>query len=78
MNSSSMCVLTQSTLPLAPSLTPTPHSFNPVLATRNPPSSPQRANILKEVAIMQGLNHPSIVRLLNFTESREHYFLTLE
>jgi serine/threonine protein kinase len=27
---------------------------------------------------MRGLNHPSIVRLLNFTESREHYYLTLE
>lgn len=27
---------------------------------------------------MRGLNHPGIVRLLNFTESREHYFLTLE
>lgn len=38
----------------------------------------QRANILKEVQIMRGLNHPSIVRLLNFTESRDHYFLTLE
>ncbi|NXD32492.1 SRK1 kinase, partial [Spelaeornis formosus] len=37
-----------------------------------------RANILKEVQIMRGLNHPGIVRLLNFTESREHYFLTLE
>ncbi|KAM0793432.1 hypothetical protein ACM66B_000879 [Microbotryomycetes sp. NB124-2] len=38
----------------------------------------QRANILKEVQIMRGLNHPSIVRLLNFTESKDHYFLTLE
>lgn len=27
---------------------------------------------------MRGLNHPGIVRLLNFTESREHYYLTLE
>ncbi|GJN91494.1 hypothetical protein Rhopal_004517-T1 [Rhodotorula paludigena] len=41
-------------------------------------NSSQRANILKEVQIMRGLNHPGIVRLLNFTESREHYFLTLE
>ncbi|KAI5478284.1 serine/threonine protein kinase [Pseudohyphozyma bogoriensis] len=41
-------------------------------------SHSQRANILKEVSIMRGLNHPSIVRLLNFTEAREHYFLTLE
>lgn len=27
---------------------------------------------------MRGLTHPSIVRLFDFTESREHYFLTLE
>jgi serine/threonine protein kinase len=27
---------------------------------------------------MRGLDHPSIVRLLNFAESDEHYFLTLE
>lgn len=38
----------------------------------------QRANILKEVQIMRGLNHPGIVRLLNFTESSNHYYLTLE
>ena len=38
----------------------------------------QLANILKEVQIMRGLTHPSIVRLFDFTESREHYFLTLE
>lgn len=27
---------------------------------------------------MRGLNHPGIVRLLNFTESPNHYYLTLE
>lgn len=27
---------------------------------------------------MRGLNHPGIVRLLGFQESREHYYLTLE
>ena len=27
---------------------------------------------------MRGLNHPGIVRLLNFTESSNHYYLTLE
>ena len=27
---------------------------------------------------MRGLNHPGIVRLLNFTESSDHYYLTLE
>lgn len=38
----------------------------------------QRANILKEVQIMRGINHPSIVKLLSFSESPEHYFLVLE
>lgn len=42
------------------------------------PRVTERANILKEVQIMRGLTHPSIVRLFDFTESREHYFLTLE
>ncbi|BGO94616.1 hypothetical protein NBRC10512_004956 [Rhodotorula toruloides] len=47
-------------------------------AVKKKPRATERANILKEVQIMRGLNHPSIVRLLNFTESREHYYLTLE
>lgn len=38
----------------------------------------QRANILKEVQIMRGIDHPSIVKLLKFFESDEHYFLVLE
>lgn len=38
----------------------------------------QRANILKEVQIMRGINHPSIVKLLSFSESTEYYFLVLE
>lgn len=38
----------------------------------------QRANILKEVQIMRGTHHPSIVKLTNFAESPEYYFLTLE
>lgn len=50
----------------------------PYIHSFDTPTLSQRANILKEVSIMRGLNHPSIVRLLNFTESREHYFLTLE
>ncbi|KAG9080526.1 hypothetical protein FRC06_006473, partial [Ceratobasidium sp. 370] len=41
-------------------------------------SSSQRANILKEVSIMRGLNHQSIVKLISFSESEEHYFLVLE
>ncbi len=27
---------------------------------------------------MRGINHPSIVKLLQFFESEEHYFLVLE
>ncbi|KAG2013416.1 CAMK/CAMK1 protein kinase [Coprinopsis cinerea AmutBmut pab1-1] len=38
----------------------------------------QRANILKEVQIMRGIQHPSIVKLYSFSESPEHYFLVLE
>ncbi|KAF8631265.1 hypothetical protein AX15_002592 [Amanita polypyramis BW_CC] len=38
----------------------------------------QRSNILKEVQIMRGINHPSIVRLSSFSESLEHYYLVLE
>ncbi|KAF7795881.1 hypothetical protein EIP86_007048 [Pleurotus ostreatoroseus] len=41
-------------------------------------SASQRANILKEVQIMRGINHPSIVKLHSFFESTEHYFLVLE
>ncbi|KAI0356695.1 Pkinase-domain-containing protein [Trametes cingulata] len=42
------------------------------------PRVTERANILKEVQIMRGINHPSIVKLLGFFESPEHYFLILE
>jgi hypothetical protein len=38
----------------------------------------ERANILKEVQIMRQINHPSIVKLISFSESDEHYFLVLE
>jgi serine/threonine protein kinase len=38
----------------------------------------QRANILKEVQIMRGMNHPSIVKLISFSESPDYYFLVLE
>lgn len=27
---------------------------------------------------MRGINHPSVVKLLSFSESPEHYFLVLE
>ncbi|THH00416.1 hypothetical protein EW026_g2130 [Hermanssonia centrifuga] len=42
------------------------------------PRVTERANILKEVQIMRGINHPAIVKLLSFSESEEHYFLVLE
>ncbi|KAJ6599224.1 kinase-like domain-containing protein [Mycena vulgaris] len=42
------------------------------------PRVTERANILKEVQIMRGTNHPSIVKLISFSESEEHYFLVLE
>ncbi|KAL0949632.1 hypothetical protein HGRIS_009677 [Hohenbuehelia grisea] len=42
------------------------------------PRVTERANILKEVQIMRGTNHPSIVKLISFSESPEHYFLVLE
>ncbi|KAJ2916519.1 hypothetical protein MD484_g3931, partial [Candolleomyces efflorescens] len=42
------------------------------------PRVTERANILKEVQIMRGIQHPSIVKLHSFSESPEHYFLVLE
>ncbi|EIW82195.1 Pkinase-domain-containing protein [Coniophora puteana RWD-64-598 SS2] len=42
------------------------------------PRVTERANILKEVQIMRGTNHPSVVRLISFSESPEYYFLVLE
>jgi len=38
----------------------------------------QRANILKEVQIMRGISHPSVIKLTSFLESPDHYFLVLE
>lgn len=38
----------------------------------------QKASVLKEVQIMRTINHPSIVKLLSFKETPEHYFLVLE
>ncbi|KAI8097194.1 kinase-like domain-containing protein [Halteromyces radiatus] len=42
------------------------------------PRVTERANILKEVQIMRNIRHPNIVQLIQFTESRENYFLVLE
>ncbi|KAF2675858.1 Pkinase-domain-containing protein [Lentithecium fluviatile CBS 122367] len=42
------------------------------------PKTVERANILKEVQIMRQLDHPNIVKLIDFSESRQYYYIILE
>ncbi|KAJ8111742.1 hypothetical protein ONZ43_g5551 [Nemania bipapillata] len=42
------------------------------------PKAVERANILKEVQIMRKLDHPNIVKLVDFSESRQYYYIILE
>ncbi|KAI0599913.1 kinase-like domain-containing protein [Biscogniauxia sp. FL1348] len=42
------------------------------------PKAAERANILKEVQIMRQLDHPNIVKLVDFSESRQYYYIILE
>ncbi|KAG1467843.1 hypothetical protein G6F56_004183 [Rhizopus delemar] len=38
----------------------------------------QKSSVRKEIQIMRALDHPSIIKLLDFIETKDHFFLILE
>jgi hypothetical protein len=42
------------------------------------PKAAERSNILKEVQIMKQLDHPNIIKLIDFFESSQYYYIILE
>ncbi|POS83742.1 hypothetical protein EPUL_005319, partial [Erysiphe pulchra] len=42
------------------------------------PKVVERANIMKEIAIMRGLDHPNIIKLIKYSESEQYYYIILE
>ncbi|KAM3506885.1 hypothetical protein MY11210_007372 [Beauveria gryllotalpidicola] len=42
------------------------------------PKGAERANILKEVQIMRQLDHPNVIKLIDFSESKPYYYIVLE
>ncbi|KAL8296395.1 hypothetical protein RB597_005805 [Gaeumannomyces tritici] len=41
-------------------------------------SNMQQANIMKKVQIMRQIDHPNIIKLINFAESKQYYYIIFE